>query len=61
MKGKVKEFRYIFNISQANYYLENGLIPIGFGVGSKKDVYIKFKDSKELQDVFSKWMDRKYN
>lgn len=60
MAGTVKDFRYIYDMNQANFYLDNGQVPVGFGVGGKNDVYVKFKDSEKLQNVFHKWMDRKY-
>ncbi|MDF2883757.1 MAG: hypothetical protein K0R54_4321 [Clostridiaceae bacterium] len=57
----IKEFRYIYDMNQANFYLQNGQIPLEFGIGGKNDVFIKFKDSNELQEIFHKWMDRKHN
>lgn len=55
----IKEFRYIYNMKQANFYIQQGLIPMEVGTGEKQDVYIKFKDSERLQEVFKKWMDRR--
>ncbi|MFT8312939.1 MAG: hypothetical protein ABF633_01645 [Clostridium sp.] len=55
----IKDFRYIYNMEQANFYLKNGLVPVGFGTGVKQDVYIKFKDCERLQEIFKNWMDRK--
>lgn len=61
INNKIKEFRFVYDMNQANFYLENGQIPVKFGVGGKDDVFIKFKDSEELQQIFKKWMDRKPN
>ena len=57
----IKEYRYIYNMQQASFYIQNGLEPIGCGIGDKKEIYIKFKDSEELQYIFNQWIDRKYN
>ncbi|MDF2884967.1 MAG: hypothetical protein K0R54_5538 [Clostridiaceae bacterium] len=57
----IKEFRYIYDMNQANFYLQNGQIPVCFGKGGRNDIYIKFKDSEELQKIFKQWMDRKVN
>lgn len=54
----IKKFRYVYNILQADFYIQNGIKPCGCGVGQYGDVFIKFKDSKELQEVFSSWMAR---
>jgi hypothetical protein len=61
MQQAVKDYRYIYNMDQANFYLENGQVPVEFGVGAKNDIYVKFKDSKELQNTFHEWVSRKYN
>lgn len=55
----VKEFRYIYNMEQANFYLQNGLTPIGVGIGGKNEVFLKFIDGEVLQTVFKKWCARK--
>ncbi|UZW14340.1 hypothetical protein OSC52_00265 [Clostridium pasteurianum] len=57
----IKEFRYIYNMEQANFYIQNGLVPVEVGTGAKKDVFLKFKDGEELQMVFKLWMERKYS
>ncbi|URZ00587.1 hypothetical protein [Clostridium felsineum] len=55
----MKEFRYIYNVLQANFYVQHDIKLIEVGVGKKKDVYFKFKDGQELQKIFRLWMDRK--
>lgn len=61
MKTIIKDFRYIYDMNQANFYLQQGQVPVECGTSTKNNVYIKFKDSEELQRIFHKWMDRKYN
>lgn len=54
----IKDFRYIYNIKQANFYIDNNMFPIETGRNDKTgNIYYKFKNSKELQNVFAKWGD----
>lgn len=58
MNGIIKDYRYVYDMNQANFYIQNGHAPIEAG-NCKRGVYLKFKDSSELQKSFCKWMDRK--
>lgn len=58
----IKDYRYLYNMEQVNFYIANKIYPIETGINSKTgNTYYKFKDSEELQKVFCKWMTRKYN
>lgn len=57
----IKEFRYIYNIYQANYYIANNIKPVDFGTASNGKVFYKFKDSYELQQVFKSWCNLQNN
>lgn len=61
-RGLVMNYRKIFNMDQANFYILNGLAKniIGSGV-TNGCAWIKFKDSEHLQEIFSLWMNRKKN
>lgn len=60
MRGQIKEYRYIYNPVQANFYIQNDLRLEEIGISEKQnDIFFKFKDSEELQRCFRKWMDRK--
>jgi hypothetical protein len=56
----IKDYRYIYNMEQVNFYILFGLNCdiCGSGVSNGK-AYIKFKDSKKLQEAFSLWMNKK--
>lgn len=56
--NNIKNYRYIYDIKQANFYIQNGHCPIEVGI-CKKGIYLKFKDNENLQKTFHKWMDRK--
>jgi hypothetical protein len=58
MEQKKKDFYFIYNPDQCNYYLANGLIPIKFGYGKEGDAYLKFRNSEQLQEIFKRWSGR---
>lgn len=51
----IKEFRYVYNIYQANYYIKNNIELLEVGTAKNGRVFYKFKDSHELQLVFKSW------
>ena len=53
-----KEYFYIYNFNQANFYMQSGIKPFEVGIGKKGEPYIKFKNTIELQAAFTKWMNR---
>ena len=53
----IKEFRYIYNINQANFYLKHNIQLIETGVAGTGKTFYKFKDSRRLQEVYKKWLD----
>ena len=57
-KRIIKDFRYIYDLNQANFYMEKNHCPIQCGY-CDRGFWLKFKDSDELQQVFRDWMDRK--
>ncbi len=50
---------YIYNLSQARFFLRQGLRPIDIGIGNKKEVFIKFLRDEESEKVFTQWIKRK--
>ena len=56
----IKEFRYIYNIYQANYYIKNNIELIEVGTATNGRVFYKFKDSYKLQKVFKDWCNIQY-
>lgn len=56
----IKDYRYIYNMEQANFYILFGLTKdiVGSGI-SNGSAFIKFKDSEKLQEAFDLWMNKK--
>lgn len=57
----IKEFRYIYNIYQANYYIKNKIELIEVGTAPNGRVFYKFKDSYKLQQTFKSWCNLQNN
>jgi len=53
-----KEFVYIYNPLQSEFYFSKGIIPIKIGKGSKGDTYTMFKNTDEIKLVFTEWCTR---
>jgi uncharacterized protein (DUF1919 family) len=49
---------YCYNPTQANYFLQNGLVPLEIGKGNKGDIYVLFSRSEKFEEIFSKWSQR---
>ena len=59
-RGTIMNYRKIFNMEQANFYVICGLAKDIKGTGIQGGcAYVKFKDSEKLQEAFSLWMERK--
>ena len=48
---------YIYNMLQSDFYIKNGIMPTGTGLGNKGDAYLIFKNTNKLQEVFARWND----
>ena len=48
----------IFNIKQANIFIQNGATPIGCGLGLRGKIYIEFQDNDLIKTLMIKWMAR---
>jgi len=55
-----KEFTWIYNGEQSDFYFSEGITPLTTGKGSKGDDYVKFRNDDELQRAFTKWCTRKH-
>ena len=50
------DFLYIYNVEQANYYIQEGVNPVGVGINDRtKAVYFKFI-RKETNNVYGLWL-----
>jgi len=56
-----KEYVWIYNKLQSDFYFIKGIIPISIGVGTKGDTYIKFRNTEKLEEAFTQWCLRKYD
>lgn len=53
----IKDYRYLYNPKQAEFYIKNGIMPESIDINKKTNkVFFKFKDGKELQKIYHKWM-----
>lgn len=59
MITKEREFVYIYNPQQSQFYFSKGIMPIKVGTGSKGDPYTMFKNTEEIQLIFTEWCNRK--
>jgi hypothetical protein len=56
---KEKEFVYIYNQFQSEFYFSKGILPVKVGRGSKGDPYTMFKNTDEVKLAFGEWCTRK--
>lgn len=55
------DYFYIYNIQQARFFLNKGLIPIDIGIGNRKEVFLKFIRDQKSEEIFFEWSNRKLN
>ncbi|WIF94296.1 hypothetical protein [Caminicella sporogenes] len=54
----MKDVKYIYNIKQINFYLENNIKPVKIDIHKKtKKVFAVF-DTQETEEVYKKWCER---
>lgn len=46
---------YIYNFTQAKFFLQNGIYPIDSGYGKKGDPYLIFIKDSKYKEVFNRW------
>jgi len=61
MKKGNKDFYYIYNKDQSDFYFKEGVLPLNTGKGTRGDDYVKFRNTESLQKAFAKWCNRKYH
>jgi hypothetical protein len=50
-----KEYKYIYNSEQANFYMQHNIMTLGTGINPKTNmVWYKFS-TEETQEVYYKW------
>lgn len=52
-----KDF-YIYNLEQANFFLQKGLVPIEVGLGTMKTMFVRFRRDDEAERVFTQWCNK---
>lgn len=56
----MKEFVYIYNLKQANFYINSGIKAVEIGVHSKTNkTYFKFI-REETRQLFQQWNDKTF-
>lgn len=53
-----KEFVWIYNPTQSEFYFSKDIVPVTIGTGSKGDAYVKFRNTDELNIAFTEWCTR---
>lgn len=53
-----KEFVYIYNQYQSEYYFSKGIVPVKVGRGMKGDIYVMFRNTDEVKNVFTEWCNK---
>lgn len=51
----MRDYFYIYDKEQYNFYIALGLPVVEVGIGYKGDVYVKFKADGQCQEAFNKW------
>lgn len=50
----------IFNIKQANVFIQNGATVIGCGLGNKYKTYIEFENNDIFKGLLIKWHNKEF-
>lgn len=53
-----KKFFYIYNLEQANFFINNNIPIIKVGKGKDGDFYVKFPRNNHSEEVFTLWCNR---
>ncbi len=56
--GQHERGRYVFvyNMGQAQFFLDHGLRPVAIGRGTRGDVFLKFERNEATEAVFENWL-----
>ena len=52
--------KYVYSAEQANFYLQNGAVPIEIGTGSRGDTYVVFDYNDHIK-ILPKWIETMHN
>jgi hypothetical protein len=50
----------IFNIYQANVFIQNGCTVDGCGLGNKYKTYVSFVEDKKFKEMMQRWMAKEF-
>lgn len=51
------EYAYIYNVKQADFYIQNGLVPESVDTHyTTKNVFFVFLKTDKLNNIFKKWV-----
>jgi hypothetical protein len=51
----LERYFYIYNVKQANYFVQNNIKPLEVGKGKSKAVYLKFLRDEQASKIFDAW------
>ena len=55
-----KNLRFVYNVKQADFFLQNGLVPIKIDTHfTTRKVFLVFEICEKMDEVFDKWMNRR--
>lgn len=46
---------YVYNLVQAQFFLDCGLRPVAVGRGKHGDVFLRFKRDEATEEAFQRW------
>ena len=52
------KYFYIYNPTQANFFVLNGVPVLEVGKGNQGTIYIKFPRNAQSEEVFGRWVER---
>ena len=48
---------YLYNLAQAQFFLDHGICPVAIGRGNSGMIFLKFKRDAATEEVFQNWND----
>ena len=57
IKNQNRGDAYVYNLVQAQFFLDCGLHPVAVGKGKYGDVFLRFKRDEATEEAFQHWVD----
>lgn len=56
MERKYGEKRRIYNMTQADFFIQNGCVPVGAGVSKNNHAFVMFIYDDNFEETYQKWI-----